>query len=120
MIESAAQHSLNRQARRAERYKALRAQIREELPEVAAIRDPDLAEKREIALRLRDIAAEHGIVRIQAQTILPATPQRTAERRCIDPTPTMAPVMVCVVLTGIPSLAVKNNIAAAPVSAENP
>ena len=26
-------------------------------------------------------AAEAGIVRIQAQTILPATPQRTAERR---------------------------------------
>ncbi len=31
-----------------------------------------------------------------------ATPQRTADRRCVVPTPTIAPVIVCVVLTGIP------------------
>jgi hypothetical protein len=43
-----------------------------------------------------------GIVKIQAQTMLPATPQRTAEART-EPTPTMAPVMVCVVDTGMPS-----------------
>ena len=44
--------------------------------------------------------AEAGIVRIQAQTMRPAMPQRTAERRRIEPTPMMAPVIVCVVLTG--------------------
>jgi hypothetical protein len=46
--------------------------------------------------------AEAGIVSTQAQTIRLATPQRTAERRVVDPTPTIAPVMVCVVLTGMP------------------
>jgi hypothetical protein len=35
--------------------------------------------------------ADAGIVKIQAHTILPATPQRTADRRCAEPTPTMAP-----------------------------
>ena len=39
------------------------------------------------------------MVRIQAQTIRRVTPQRTAERRRVAPTPTIAPVMVCVVLT---------------------
>ena len=34
-------------------------------------------------------------------TMLPATPQRTARVRCAAPTPTIAPVMVCVVDTGI-------------------
>src|SRR6478672_3787034 len=47
--------------------------------------------------------AEAGIVKIQAQTMLPATPQRTADARRVDPTPTMAPVIVCVVDTGTPS-----------------
>ncbi len=37
-----------------------------------------------------------------------ATPQRTAESRWVAPTPTIAPVMVCVVLTGIPARAVEN------------
>jgi hypothetical protein len=46
--------------------------------------------------------AEAGIVSTQAQTICFATPQRTADRRVVDPTPMIAPVMVCVVLTGIP------------------
>src|SRR5271167_120618 len=49
--------------------------------------------------------AEAGIVRIQAQTMRPATPQRTADKRCKEPTPTMAPVMVWVVLTGMPARA---------------
>ena len=48
------------------------------------------------------MAAAPGIVRIQAQTIRPATPHRTAENFRTDPVPTIAPVMVCVVLTGIP------------------
>ena len=44
-----------------------------------------------------------GIVTIQALTIRPAIPQRTAESRFVAPTPTMEPVIVCVVLTGMPS-----------------
>ena len=43
------------------------------------------------------------MVSIQAQIIFPATPQRTAESLLVDPTPTIAPVMVWVVLTGIPA-----------------
>ena len=48
-------------------------------------------------------AAEAGIVMIHAQTIRRATPQRTADSRWIAPTPIIAPVIVCVVLTGIPA-----------------
>ena len=40
----------------------------------------------------------------QAATMLPATPQRTARARCAAPTPTIAPVIVCVVETGMPKL----------------
>ena len=43
------------------------------------------------------------MVMTHAITMLPATPQRTAEARCAAPTPMMAPVMVCVVETGMPS-----------------
>ena len=43
------------------------------------------------------------MVSTQAQTIWPATPQRTAERRRVAPTPTIAPVIVCVVETGMPN-----------------
>ncbi len=67
-----------------------------------------------------DIIAEQGIVNIQAQTIRPATPQRTALTRLCDPTPTIAPVMVCVVLTGMPNKVEINNIADADSSAQNP
>ena len=35
-----------------------------------------------------------GMVNTQAQMMLPATPQRTALARCVEPTPTIAPVMV--------------------------
>ena len=48
------------------------------------------------------ISAEQGSVSNQDQTTLLATPQRTAERRRVAPTPMIAPVIVCVVLTGIP------------------
>ena len=58
-----------------------------------------------------------GIVSTQAHTTRPATPHRTAESRCVVPTPTIAPVMVCVVDTGIPAWAVKNNVDAAASSA---
>ena len=46
--------------------------------------------------------AAAGIVATQAHTIRPATPHRTAENRCTAPTPVIAPVIVCVVLTGMP------------------
>ena len=47
--------------------------------------------------------AEAGMVRTQAHTMRVATPQRTAEIRLVVPTPMIAPVIVCVVLTGIPA-----------------
>src|SRR5215218_5420667 len=66
------------------------------------------------------IKADAGIVKIQAQTILPATPQRTADIFLDAPTPTMAPVMVCVVDTGTPSAVARNKVIAPPVSAQKP
>src|SRR4051812_31826634 len=64
--------------------------------------------------------ADAGIVKTQAQTILPATPQRTADIFCAEPTPTIAPVMVCVVDTGTPSAVATNSVIAPPVSAQKP
>src|ERR1035441_7947566 len=64
--------------------------------------------------------ADAGMVRTQAHTMRVATPQRTAERRCVVPTPTIAPVIVCVVLTGIPANAVPNNVMAPAASAQDP
>ena len=61
-----------------------------------------------------------GIVMIQAQSNFLVTPQRTADTLFRNPTPIMAPVMVCVVLTGIPSSAVENKVIAPAVSAANP
>jgi hypothetical protein len=49
-----------------------------------------------------DMNAAAGMVRNQAHTMLPATPQRTADIFCAEPTPTIAPVMVWVVDTGTP------------------
>lgn len=43
--------------------------------------------------------AAAGIVTIQAQTIDCASRQRTADARRADPTPALAPAIVCVVLT---------------------
>ncbi len=60
------------------------------------------------------------MVTIQAMTMLPASPQRTAETRRAAPTPTMAPVMVCVVETGMPSQVAPNSVNAPPVSAQKP
>ena len=62
--------------------------------------------------------AEAGIVKIHAQTILPATPQRTADIFRDEPTPTIAPVMVCVVDTGIPNAVARKSVIAPPVSAQ--
>src|SRR5579859_6852316 len=64
--------------------------------------------------------AEAGIVNIHAHTILRATPHRTADSRCTAPTPTIAPVIVWVVLTGIPANAVPNRVRAPALSAQNP
>src|SRR3954454_19279764 len=66
------------------------------------------------------MAKAPGIVRIQAHTTRPATPQRTADSRRAAPTPTMPPVMVCVVDTGMPCAEVKKSAAAADVSAATP
>src|SRR5471032_2528716 len=64
--------------------------------------------------------AEAGIVNTQAHTILPATPQRTADIFCAEPTPTIAPVMVCVVETGTPKCEAISKVSAPPVSAQKP
>src|SRR5207248_8457372 len=44
----------------------------------------------------------------------------SAERRCAAPTPEMAPVMVCVVLTGMPKCEAMNSVMAPLVSAQKP
>src|SRR4029434_6943930 len=66
------------------------------------------------------MVAAAGMVRIQAQTMRPATPQRTADRRRVAPTPTIAPVMVWVVETGMPRKVARYREQAAAVSAEKP
>src|SRR6266436_6334417 len=65
-------------------------------------------------------AAAAGIVKTQAHTILPATRHLTADRRVVDPTPAIAPVMVWVVDTGIPAAVAPNNVIASAVSAQKP
>ena len=64
--------------------------------------------------------AEAGIVKIHAITMLPATPQCTELARRVEPTPTIAPVIVWVVETGIPKKLARNRVKAPPVSAQNP
>src|SRR5215207_6675893 len=64
--------------------------------------------------------ADSGMVRIQAQMIRPAIPQRTADSRRIEPTPMIAPVIVWVVLTGTPRWVAVNSEMAPAVSAANP
>src|SRR5687767_210964 len=61
-----------------------------------------------------------GIVSTQAQTIRLATPHLTADILRVEPTPTIAPVIVCVVDTGIPPSVVPNNAMAPAVSAQKP
>lgn len=60
------------------------------------------------------------MVSIHAMTIRLPIPHLTAESLLVAPTPIMLPEIVCVVLTGIPSFAVRKSIAAAPVSAQKP
>ena len=64
--------------------------------------------------------ADAGIVKIHAHTMLPATPQRTADAPRVVPTPTIAPVIVCVVDTGMPKCVARNSVIAPPVSAQKP
>src|SRR5579875_3382803 len=61
-----------------------------------------------------------GMVSTQAQTMLRAMPQRTAETRWTEPTPTMAPVMVWVVETGMPRALARPRAVALAVSAQKP
>ena len=56
----------------------------------------------------------------QAMTMLPATPQRTAEARRAAPTPMIEPVMVWVVETGMPSQVAPNSMIEPPISAQTP
>src|SRR6266404_6259191 len=75
-----------------------------------------LISKKEIAAN----AAAAGIVKTQAQTIRPATRHFTADRRVVDPTPAIAPVIVCVVDTGMPNMVAPNKVTAPAVSAQKP
>ena len=65
-------------------------------------------------------AADAGIVNTHAHKIRPATFQRTERSRRTDPTPTIAPVIVWVVETGIPNCAAPNNVTAPAASAAKP
>ena len=87
-----------------------------------SIRPSAPAQKRSLnpSYRTADINADMGMVSIHAQTIVPATPHRTAVSRFVAPTPTMAPVIVWVVLTGIPATDAPIMEMAAAVSAQNP
>ena len=53
-------------------------------------------------------------------TIWPATPQRTADKRRVEPTPRIAELIVWVVETGTPSRLAASIIVAAAVSAAKP
>src|SRR5437899_11183114 len=64
--------------------------------------------------------AEPGMVKIHAQMMLPATPQRTAESFCAEPTPMIEPVMVWVVDTGMPRPVARNSIIAPLAEAQKP
>ena len=66
------------------------------------------------------ISAAAGMVITQATTMRCATFQRTAAARRAAPTPTIAPVIVCVVETGTPSPVARNSVIAPPVSAQKP
>ena len=61
-----------------------------------------------------------GIVSIQAQTMFLAVIHLTDLTPLVRPVPMMEPVMVCVVLTGIPSTAVRISVIAPEASAQNP
>src|SRR5216117_2103498 len=66
------------------------------------------------------ISAAIGMVSTHAQTIRPATPHLTAENRLAEPTPTIEPVMVWVVDTGMPKLVARNSVRAPLAEAQKP
>lgn len=72
------------------------------------------------AIEAAAMTVGRGILRIQAQTICLATPHRTAERQLVAPTPERVPVIVCVVLTGMPAMVALIRITAPAVSAQKP
>ena len=57
-----------------------------------------------------------GIVNTHAQTTDATTPQRTAVSRLSEPTPMIAPLIVWVVLTGMPPKITMISVMAAPLS----
>ncbi len=66
------------------------------------------------------MSAEIGMVMIHAQIMLMVSPQRTADKRLVKPTPIIEPVIVCVVDTGMPKYCVKNKVIAPADSALTP
>ena len=64
--------------------------------------------------------ADAGMVKIHAQTMLPAKPQRTDEAFMVEPAPMIAPVMVWVVETGMPSADAPNSTIDPAADALNP
>ena len=65
-------------------------------------------------------AAEAGSVSTQAIAMLPATPQRTADRRLAAPAPMIAPEITCVVDSGKPTCEADRIAAAAVVCDAKP
>src|SRR5690348_12251562 len=61
-----------------------------------------------------------GIVNTQAHAILNVVFQRTAETRLTARVPEMAPVITCVVLTGMPSMVERKMLKALASSAQKP
>jgi hypothetical protein len=61
-----------------------------------------------------------GKVAIQVNTMSLAIPHLTAERRLVAPTPIIAVLMQCVVLTGIPKCEATSMTVAAEILAANP
>src|SRR5436190_23188307 len=61
-----------------------------------------------------------GMVNTHAQTMRPATPHLTAENRFAEPTPTIEPVIVCVVDTGIPNAVAVKSVMEPAASAQKP
>ena len=66
------------------------------------------------------LIAENGIVKTHAHKIFFATPHLTADNPFTAPTPMIEPVIVCVVLTGIPNIVAPIIVKPAEDSALNP
>ena len=64
--------------------------------------------------------AAAGSVKTHAVAMSTPMLQRTLNMRRVIPTPKMAPVMVCVVLTGIPNHEASKIVRPPPVSAQKP